>query len=446
MSNIMPNSFIVISDFHSIKWPYEKIINEYINQYDKIYILGDATDRGKDGIGTNGLDLLFDIKDLTEKYPNRVFYLPGNHDDFVYMTLMMNSQNARHHMIINGGEKTLEDIDYLRKNMPDEANRLKDWLGKQPLQRIHEYNGKKYALAHALFDKKVYMNDKDFSLEKLNFATTEEEYKRCQNMIWFRKLNDKYELDAPPSSDYTMIIGHTPQSLEHPNNLNLKNEFGKIVKVVCVDGGINHTNRMLAFDGQLKIVSKETRIKQGKTREKKLDAQTLETFKEAFDEVIINSLQTKGTAYSIIDAVINKNFDNLTDDEKVLKNAKIIANNAIRQIAGNIAAEKPEYLEGTKKITVLLRNYIYEVVLNHIIESLAIRYGSYNRAGEQINVYLATNEPTYITQKVGKARTVANKIGIRNLEKILKLNSCLSVEDYIVSEFNRKSKTKMIDQ
>ena len=198
MSNIMPNSFIVISDFHSIKWPYEKIINEYINQYDKIYILGDATDRGKDGIGTNGLDLLFDIKDLTEKYPNRVFYLPGNHDDFVYMTLMMNSQNARHHMIINGGEKTLEDIDYLRKNMPDEANRLKDWLGKQPLQRIHEYNGKKYALAHALFDKKVNMNDKDFSLEKLNFATTEEEYKRCQNMIWFRKLNDKYELDAPP--------------------------------------------------------------------------------------------------------------------------------------------------------------------------------------------------------------------------------------------------------
>ena len=72
MKNIVKDSFVVVSDFHSCEWPLNKITNYYLNEYDKIYILGDATDRGKDYDGTGGLDLLFRIKELCSKYPDRV--------------------------------------------------------------------------------------------------------------------------------------------------------------------------------------------------------------------------------------------------------------------------------------------------------------------------------------------------------------------------------------
>ena len=80
MRDIEKDSFVVISDFHSYEWPLKKITDYYLKEYDKIFILGDATDRGPYGDGEGGIDLLFKIKELTEKYPNRVIYIPGNHD------------------------------------------------------------------------------------------------------------------------------------------------------------------------------------------------------------------------------------------------------------------------------------------------------------------------------------------------------------------------------
>ena len=50
-SNIVPNSFIAISDFHSYRYPLEKVKDYYLNEYEKIFILGDVTDRGKDRTG-----------------------------------------------------------------------------------------------------------------------------------------------------------------------------------------------------------------------------------------------------------------------------------------------------------------------------------------------------------------------------------------------------------
>ena len=74
MYNIERDSFVVVSDFHSNKWPLDKVIKYYINEYDKVYILGDATDRGEIEDGTGGLNLLFKIRELTKKYLNKVLH------------------------------------------------------------------------------------------------------------------------------------------------------------------------------------------------------------------------------------------------------------------------------------------------------------------------------------------------------------------------------------
>ena len=47
MNKIVKDSFVVVSDFHANRWPLdEKIEKYYLNEYDQIFILGDATDRG----------------------------------------------------------------------------------------------------------------------------------------------------------------------------------------------------------------------------------------------------------------------------------------------------------------------------------------------------------------------------------------------------------------
>ena len=34
-TNIMPNSFVAVSDFHAIEWPLQKVKNHYLKEYDK---------------------------------------------------------------------------------------------------------------------------------------------------------------------------------------------------------------------------------------------------------------------------------------------------------------------------------------------------------------------------------------------------------------------------
>lgn len=132
------DSFIVVSDFHSFSYPIDIIKNNYLNKYDKIYILGDATDRGIDNKGTNGINVLLSIMYLSYKYKNRVIYIPGNHDLLLYKYTLDNKNFFnRLNLIINGGENTCRDIDNLKINDIKLYNKLIKWLENLPIQRYH---------------------------------------------------------------------------------------------------------------------------------------------------------------------------------------------------------------------------------------------------------------------------------------------------------------------
>lgn len=47
INQIVPDSFVAISDFHAMEWPLEKVKDYYLNEYEKIFILGAATERGE---------------------------------------------------------------------------------------------------------------------------------------------------------------------------------------------------------------------------------------------------------------------------------------------------------------------------------------------------------------------------------------------------------------
>ena len=47
MNDQIKDSFVVVSDFHGADWVMDKIRSHYINEYEKIFNLGDIIDRGE---------------------------------------------------------------------------------------------------------------------------------------------------------------------------------------------------------------------------------------------------------------------------------------------------------------------------------------------------------------------------------------------------------------
>lgn len=254
MNNKIKNgSFVAISDFHSNRWPLDEKIPKYLRQYDIIYILGDATDRGKDDYGNQlegkgGVKLLLDIMDLCKKYPSRVIYIPGNHDEFLYYYAAHKNTNLgifmRDNLSINGGYHTKADIDDLRQNNPQRLKELISWLGNLPVQRTHIYNSQRYYLAHAFFNQRIYQKNPSYSLEDMYQDNSKSEYNinnEQSQILWFRK-NDRYmnyDSSSVPSEGI-IVIGHTPEQVRNGENLDLINSKGMITPVKCVDGGLTY--------------------------------------------------------------------------------------------------------------------------------------------------------------------------------------------------------------
>lgn len=211
---------IVISDLHGDldKW---KKVKEYLkkNPNTNLIILGDAIDRGAEGI-----NILYDIKEMSEM--GKVVYLPGNHDAFAYNTLRAVG-NERLEEIFdddiqtwyhNGGEPTVEQFLHLKQ---EKMHELINWLGKQSIQCKITSGNKNYALSHAIFDEGLYQKEPYMNLEKayemkLNGCNLEnnEMYRRFYNCLWYREGSfepvDTSEMILPPSNE-TMVVGHTPQ-------------------------------------------------------------------------------------------------------------------------------------------------------------------------------------------------------------------------------------------
>lgn len=234
------DSFVVLSDFHGANWVLDKVKNHYMSEYETIFNLGDITDRGQDSVA-----MLREYKNLAKQNPDRVFYVPGNHDEFIYGAFRGKDKATQYfyarNLFHNGGEETYNDLVQLRQNNPQEFNELLDWLGEQPIQRIHEYDGKKYALAHAFFNYDLYKQAPNFSLsDYMKYGGMQKRGAESyfSSILWYRKNNNNYQISKNllPPSDYTMVIGHTPQTPESifSNNLDIDN-----IKVVCVDGGAN---------------------------------------------------------------------------------------------------------------------------------------------------------------------------------------------------------------
>ena len=88
-------------------------------------------------------------------------------------------------------------------------------------------------------------------------------------------------------------------------------------------------------------------------------------------------------------------------------------------------------IKNRKEVVKALVNYTNEVALDYIIESLFQRFGTKKRVADQIYGFLTTGDCLYITNSVGEARIIAEKIGIQLLSSVIGDSDYVTITKYI---------------
>lgn len=419
-------SFVAISDFHGYFYPLDKIVNNYINEYDCIYILGDACDRGEDGIGTGGIELILKIKALCKKYPNRVYYIPGNHDEFL-VGYSLGIDSYEKNLEYNGGKKTLVDINYLKRNNTSKYESLLNWLMDCPIQKIHKFNGKTYVLAHALFNQTLYNYKSNYSLRDY-FEDHNHHYRNMANKtLWFRKDEGYYDSENLPTSDKIMVVGHTPPH-HREEDIDLIASDGKSIKVYCVDGGIAYSGTMLKYDGGL--YAQKTRM---------LFHNDTSIPKELIDKKICYHDYILGEVLKNKD--IQLDIENLPDLLKKTECCKIIEESeSLYDItySGNSLSEKNNSYAKT---------FVFDYMIERLVEFVIKEYSAYN-PHFILDAFLFGDGDVrgnlYCFSEYKDIRMLATILGRENMIEVLSMHNCNSVFEYIALKFydNKSIKVK----
>lgn len=166
-----------------------------LQESDTLYVIGDAVDRGPDGIR-----ILEYIKD----HPN-MDLLIGNHE-----FMMLNSvdpggadkcsgEDADLWLFYNGGVATYEQY---RRLPPEERRSLLSWLRKRSVIKTLDVKGKPFCLTHSYFREDL----ADKTYDELS-------YQEVSDIVWrsvYRLEPDTHGEDIYGEYDYTFITGHVP--------------------------------------------------------------------------------------------------------------------------------------------------------------------------------------------------------------------------------------------
>ena len=183
------NKVYAFTDVHG-RYELWKQIKEYCDETDKIYFLGDACDRGDDGLKI--------IKELLQD--KRVIYLKGNHEEFledIGADVAGGHYSTASLWRMNGGYQTLKDFEKL-----EELSQL--WYIKKitHLPLVESYINKKgqtILLSHAGFT-----------------PTREPEGKKITDYMWDRDhIWDNWPTAAEYKDTY-VVHGHTPVDYLRP--------------------------------------------------------------------------------------------------------------------------------------------------------------------------------------------------------------------------------------
>jgi serine/threonine protein phosphatase 1 len=193
---------------------------------DYLYVLGDAIDRGPDGIKVLQ-------KIMTE--PNMDLII-GNHEFMMINSVdpngkdELNGKDWHLWLFYNGGDKTFSQYETLKKA---ERKELLKWLNDRYVIRTIEVKDRRICLSHSYYKK---------GFENLKYK--EMNYKDVWNIVWTSIYRDDYETHGEyiyGDYDYTFVTGHVPVQRIR-KWIEVEDDFGclksfKKGNLIDIDGG-----------------------------------------------------------------------------------------------------------------------------------------------------------------------------------------------------------------
>ena len=193
-------STYVCSDLHGEYPAYQAIISQ-LKEKDKLYILGDAIDRGPDGI-----KILQDIMKRKEK--GQVEFLIGNHELMMLQSLFLGDKKQEQIWTStnNEGKITKETFEKLS---PSEQSEIKEFLLDSYVYKNINVNSQKVHLVHA----KAVQNRDDNRNETVREMFAKGKEKLMGDAVWSRGSSSLFSSEPDPGSAKEgafTVIGHSP--------------------------------------------------------------------------------------------------------------------------------------------------------------------------------------------------------------------------------------------
>ena len=219
-------STYVISDLHGQYEIFDKLLEKAaFSDSDTLYMLGDAIDRGPDGIR---------ILQRVMEAPNMDLLL-GNHEIMMLDTIApdgscssdygnLPGKNSERWIHRNGGNKTYFRYKQLKK---EERVRLLEWMNSRKISEVVEAGGTTFLLTHSFFER-----------DKIGIPYKEIGYEAVWDIVWKSPFRD--DIYAHPSEyaavlPWKVVIGHVP--VLYMTNGKGSLEPYRLENIINIDGG-----------------------------------------------------------------------------------------------------------------------------------------------------------------------------------------------------------------
>lgn len=214
-------NYFVVSDIHGCFDQFEEIISEW-NKEDLFYILGDLLDRGP-----KSLKVIETVMELCETYPNKVFFIKGNHED-ILIKFLENPEEKYENYIKNGGLATLSNL--LGQNIPEDVHEI-----------VRQIKEKYPTILQFIKNAPLYKQEEQLLFTHAGFNSEFEDFTQTTDIefIWIRKHYEK-----PNKTPYVNIFGHTPVTYIH-NSAYIWISADQ--KYIAIDGGCYETGQLNAL-------------------------------------------------------------------------------------------------------------------------------------------------------------------------------------------------------
>ncbi len=221
----------VVSDLHGQYTLYKCLIKRLsLSKDDRLIILGDVIDRGKDGIKI--------LQDIIKR--ENVTLVLGNHEDIllkVYKAVMKNAARRAEYCAAwfkNGGEYTAREFFAL----PSKTQKsIIQYLEKCPLKLEVKTETRKFLLAHAFPLTMTETQYNKLCIKEKRYTMHDTTYFSYRQMLLWQRV----EIDDEFDQDYTVVFGHTITAYYQEDDPYV---IWKNQNKICIDCGLASYNNV----------------------------------------------------------------------------------------------------------------------------------------------------------------------------------------------------------